>query len=172
MGNKILELTAKTCSKTNYGKHSVTFADSNRIKYEMVLRDSIPDGTVIKLNTLYHDLYLKREVTVINVKQKFNNNQPEILEFEVIDILEIDDGFILTYKDTTTSEEFKEKIDDTDSKVKAVYSSENAFELRMEEEIGLIKTYNLKERGKIIQCMPHFHKKYLIENWIYSGMTI
>jgi len=129
--------------------------DNANKKYQLIINDFIPKNKIIRLNPYYHDFVEIDDFIRIKIKQKYDrNNQPKILELELIDFYNLSSGTILTLQDTNTHDLLKMKVD------------------LFDKEIGFIEILNLGDLNMIICSMPHYYDKYLIENWIFFNNII
>ena len=152
--NGIICLKCINSVRTANGNYNVTFLEDGKIKYQIDIHDSIPIDTIINLNSYYHDFTSNGDVTTIRVKQKFKGNQPESLELETLQIIALEYVFIVIFIDTTTDEKFRLKV------------------AKVSSSVGTKTILDFKKNAMLINCRPHFHKKYSIENWIFSGIEI
>ena len=136
-------------------QYCANLSDMNSNNYQLTLHDMIPKTNIVRLNPFYHDFVKEDNFTRIQVKQKFDfNSQPEIIELESINIYELISGTIITFQDTNTHDVYKMKV--------------NSFG----KEVGQIEIFNLHNLNLIIQSMPHYYGRYLIENWIFFNNVI
>lgn len=148
MVNDILELTSLVSVKTRSKTHVVTLTDSKKQKYKLILDNPIPKGTLVKINSFYHDFHIDAEGIVrINPKQKYSGLTK--IDLQLINRKEISDGLILEYIEPTTREIFKIKV------------------LSNDKRVGSSGFIDLVKSKMHVKCMSHFHETYFIENWIY-----
>ncbi len=152
----MLELTCLDCKIGDKSQqYFAELIDVENKKYQLIIHDLIPKNKIIRLNPFYHDFVKTDNFIRINVKPKYDiNNQPKVLEFELIDFYNQSSGTILTLQDTNTLDIFKRKVDSFNN------------------EIGNIETLNLHDSNLIICSMPHYYDKYVIENWIFFNCIV